>query len=153
VTLTSLLTTQKTFPRFALHISNYYPRWGTTNEVSQSPTTFSNILKLFHLGGFSQEVVNAVTQLALSDRDQEVQLEALNAVSYLTHKTEPLPLIRNFPGTINEVSIQRGIEIRNFEAGIVDPNWRVRRAWIKFAGNQITDGKPTHFVLLDQACI
>jgi hypothetical protein len=136
-----------TIPRFALHIYNYYPRLGATNEVSQTSFMLFNSLKTFYLGNFSQEFVDRVTQMALSDRDEKIRLEALTTVSKLALKTEILPLIRNFPAKNNQASIQNVTDIAKFEAGILDPDWRMRRAWVKFAGTQIDDSKPLLFVL------
>ncbi|KAJ2916979.1 hypothetical protein MD484_g3463, partial [Candolleomyces efflorescens] len=107
-----------------------------TKNISEVRIAYIQLLSRLGIrqqGAFPQEVVERVTQLALSDRDQDVRLEALNAVSYLTQKTKgDLPLIRNFPD-------RKEIDLGSFEDGILDPDWRVRQAWIKFAGTQIPD--------------
>ena len=141
--------TRNTFLRSASYISNYYPHWGAMNGVSQrqSTITLSKGLNLFSLGNFSKELVDRVAQLILSDQDQEVRLEALHVFSDLAHLTEDPPLIRKFLG-MNQTSIQNVINIRQFESGIVDSDWRIRRAWTKFSATQINNGKLMLFILV-----
>jgi hypothetical protein len=76
-------------------------------------------------------------------------LEALNAVLNLIYDIEVL-LIRNFPAQTDQPSMQKAIDVRKFESGLIDPDWHVRQAWIKFAGTQITNGKLTFFFLVSQ---
>jgi hypothetical protein len=41
--------------------------------------------------------------------------------------------------------IEKEMDRGKFESGIEDQDWRMRQAWVKFAGTQIKDGKQITF--------
>ncbi|RXW16348.1 hypothetical protein EST38_g9505 [Candolleomyces aberdarensis] len=86
---------------------------------------------------FPDDVLEKLAISALTDSDQDVRMEALNAISSLTHKRKD-----SFKGTIN---------FGHVETGMNSSDWRVRQAWVRFAGTQVKDADcPFLSILLEK---
>ncbi|KAJ2923275.1 hypothetical protein H1R20_g13820, partial [Candolleomyces eurysporus] len=74
---------------------------------------------------FPNGVMEKLALSALTDSDQDVRMEALNAISDLIHK--------------NQDSVKGTINFEHVETGMNNPDWRVRQAWVRFASTQVKD--------------
>ncbi|RXW12431.1 hypothetical protein EST38_g13423 [Candolleomyces aberdarensis] len=74
---------------------------------------------------FPDDVLERLALSVLTDCDQDVRMEALNAISILTHK--------------NKDSVKGTINFGHVETGMNNSDWRVRQAWVRFAGTQVKD--------------
>ncbi|KAJ2928032.1 hypothetical protein H1R20_g9066, partial [Candolleomyces eurysporus] len=89
-------------------------------------------------------ILRRLATLAVSDRDKEVCLDALNVFSGLAYNNT----IEAAQESVNSAIVDK------FESGMKVSDWRIRQAWVKFASTQIKDANSKFLsVLLDNLII